>query len=185
MEKLNNQEKKKLLEVASLAIKDFVLRGEKNDFVAEGVLGEKRAVFVTIYKHGSLRGCIGQIIAPSKTLIENVRDMAIAAATEDFRFDPVRAEELDELEIEISILSPTEKIDSWEELELGKHGVIVSQGRNSGVFLPQVAHDTGWNLQEFLEHLCEEKAGLNKNSYKDPDTVIEVFSVESFKSCIT
>ncbi|MFH0828441.1 MAG: AMMECR1 domain-containing protein, partial [Candidatus Omnitrophota bacterium] len=88
--------------------------------------------------------------------------------------------ELKNIEIEISVLSPLEKVDSADKVELGKHGVIVRRGFNSGVFLPQVASETGWSKEEFLSHLCSQKAGLPPNAWKDKSTEIFVFTAEVF-----
>jgi AmmeMemoRadiSam system protein A len=106
--------------------------------------------------------------------------MAVAACSEDDRFHPVSVDELDKLEYEISVLSRPEKIDDWRKIELGKHGVIVRQGRRGGVFLPQVATETGWTLENFLSQLCYQKAGLSPDCYKDPNTEIKIFTAQVF-----
>ena len=87
-------------------------------------------------------------------------EMAVAAATQDYRFPPVSGKELDKMEYEISVLSPLRKVASWKEIEIGKHGVEVARGMRRGVFLPQVATETGWDLETFMNNLCEQKAGL-------------------------
>jgi uncharacterized protein (TIGR00296 family) len=95
----------------------------------------------------------------------------------------VGVNELDKLEYEISVLSVPQKIDDWRKIELGKHGVIVRKGSRAGVFLPQVAEETGWGPEEFLAHLCAEKAGLDPEAYKnDPGLILEVFEAEVFST---
>ena len=135
--------------------------------------------FVTLNKQGELRGCIGNIIG-QKPLYQTVRDMAIESATADPRFQPVTKEELKDINIEISVLSPLRKISDISEFELGRHGVIVKKGWNQGVFLPQVALETGWSKEEFLSNLCAHKAGLSPDAWKDPKTEIHIFSAIVF-----
>jgi AmmeMemoRadiSam system protein A len=107
--------------------------------------------------------------------------MAIAAASEDPRFEPVRADELKDIDIEISVLSRPRVVKSADEIELGKHGVIVSKGfLNRGVFLPQVAIETGWSKDRFLAELCSQKAGLPPDSWKDPAVQLQVFTADVF-----
>ncbi len=136
--------------------------------------------FVTLRNRGQLRGCIGEF-EPDKPLYRVIQEMAIEAAAYDPRFYPVTAKELPEITIEISVLTPKKKIKSWREIELGKHGVVIRKGSNAGTFLPQVATETGWNLEEFLSHLCSDKAGLPSNCYKNPATDIFVFEAQVFE----
>ena len=172
-----------MLKITRKVNKDYIVEGKKEAYsINSDILMEKRGVFVSLHKYGKLRGCIGQIETNKLPLWQAVQEMAIAAATEDFRFESVGENEFNILEIEISLLSALKKIKSWKDIELGKHGVILGHGRKGGVFLPQVAYDTGWNLVEFLEHLCQDKAGLAKDAYLEAETTIEVFTVESFKS---
>jgi AmmeMemoRadiSam system protein A len=107
--------------------------------------------------------------------------MAVAACSSDPRFNPVSAGELKNLEYEISVLSVPKRITDWKKIELGKHGVIISDGIRSGVFLPQVATETGWTLEEFLAHLCAEKAGLGANCYKSANVEINIFTATIIK----
>ena len=143
------------------------------------LLLKEMGAFVTLNERGQLRGCIGNIVGRGP-LYMTVRDMAIAAATEDPRFAPVTLDELGAIEIEISVLSPIEKIDSPDKIQLGKHGVIVKKGFSSGVFLPQVATETGWSKEEFLSNLCAHKAGLAPDAWKDKSTELYIFSAEVF-----
>ena len=105
--------------------------------------------------------------------------MALAAAFQDTRFNPLTRDELKDIDIEISVLTPLEKIDSIEEIEVGKHGIYITQGLYSGLLLPQVATEYGWDRKSFLEHTCT-KAGLPKESWNEKDTEIYVFSADIF-----
>jgi AmmeMemoRadiSam system protein B/AmmeMemoRadiSam system protein A len=177
---LSDEQKKKLISIAKETVAAYVLTGKKPDFdVPEERLNWKEGAFVTLHEDGKLRGCIGQIIPTLKPLWKVVRDMAIEAATDDPRFQPVTKEDLEHLEYEVSVLSKPVEIDNWQDIELGKHGVIISKGLfNKGVFLPQVADETGWNLEEFLAHLAQDKAGLKADAYKDKDVKLEVFTAQ-------
>jgi len=179
---LNYKQQKELLKIAKETVENFVLTGKISEFkiIDEG-LKQKQGAFVTLTKNGQLRGCIGQIAPSNESLWQVVRDMAIAACSEDNRFNPVSEDELDKLEYEISVLSVPESIDDWHKIELGKHGVIIKQGGQSGVFLPQVATETGWSLEEFLSELCSQKAGLSSSCYKDKNTQILVFTAQVIK----
>ncbi|MFC1490454.1 AmmeMemoRadiSam system protein A [Candidatus Latescibacterota bacterium] len=141
-----------------------------------GKLGEKWGAFVTLNKNGQLRGCIGHIVG-EKPLISTVAEMAKAAALEDPRFPNVSAEELADIDFEISVLTPIRQIKDIEEIEVGRDGIIITQKWNRGLLLPQVATDYGWDRITFLEHTCN-KAGLPKDAWKDDDTIIEMFSAE-------
>lgn len=141
------------------------------------VLEEKRGIFVTLKKEKKLRGCIGQIWA-QQPLRENLREMALAAAFEDPRFPPVGFEELDQIEIHISILTPPSPIQSFRDIRLGTDGIIVSCGGRKGVYLPEVATETGWNQETFFRSCALEKAGLREPELKK--AVLEVFQTEGF-----
>jgi len=142
-------------------------------------LEEKRGVFVTLRKDGDLRGCIGQIL-PVFPLWRAVREMAVESATGDPRFPPVTARELRQIRIEISVLTVPKRVVSADEIVLGRDGVIVRQGLRSGVFLPQVAAETGWSKEEFLNYLCSHKAGLPADAWKRPGTELLTFQAEVF-----
>jgi MEMO1 family protein len=178
---LSKTQQEKLLEIAKTSIENYVRDGEVADFtITDARLNWHEGAFVTIHKKGELRGCIGQIVPTDEPLWEIVRDMAIAAASEDNRFMPVNVNELNQLDYEISVLSAPEPIDNWQKIELGKHGVIVRRGRNTGVFLPQVATETGWSKEEFLRQLCSQKAGLPSDCYKSKDVELLVFTAQVF-----
>ncbi len=177
---LNENQQKELLKIARNTIKSYLEKGEKPDLsIDDPALKNIQGAFVTLHKKGQLKGCIGNIIG-QKPLYITVRDMAIEAATGDPRFSPVKPEELDDIDIEVSVLSPLEKVKSADEIEMGTHGVIVRRGYRQGVFLPQVATETGWSKEEFLSHLCSGKAGLPANAWKDPDTELYIFSAQVF-----
>jgi MEMO1 family protein len=177
---LNKDQRKKLLEIARKSIEGYLKQGKKPQFdETDPLLSREMGSFVTLHEAGQLRGCIGNMVG-TQPLYLTVRDMAIEAATGDPRFSPVKFSELKNIEIEISVLSPLEKVDSADSIVLGKHGVIVRRGFNSGVFLPQVATETGWTKEEFLSHLCSQKAGLSPNAWKEKSTEIYVFTAEVF-----
>ncbi len=179
---LNAAQRKRLIDIARSTVDTFVQTGKRPDFKeSDARLNKVQGAFVTLNKHGVLRGCIGNIIG-DKALYLTVRDMAIAAASEDPRFPKVTADELKDIEVEVSVLSVPRKItDPARNIELGKHGVIISRGMFSrGVFLPQVATETGWDLDRFMGELCSQKAGLPWDCWKDPKTTVEVFTAEVF-----
>ncbi|MCD6539632.1 MAG: AmmeMemoRadiSam system protein B [Candidatus Omnitrophica bacterium] len=183
---LTKEDKRTLLEIARKTLESYLPQRKIPEFgEVSSRLKEVQGAFVTLKKKGQLRGCIGSITG-REPLYLTVRDMAIEAATADPRFPPVKYEELKDIDIEISVLSPLKKVDSSEEIILGKHGVIVKKGFRQGVFLPQVAEETGWSKGEFLSYLCAHKAGLPFDCWKDKDTELYVFtacvfSEEEFK----
>ena len=140
-------------------------------------LMKKRGAFVTLKINRQLRGCIGYPL-PYKPLWETIRDAAIAAATQDFRFPSLTLEELPETVIEISVLTLPQPIKDIKEIELGKHGIIISKGPNKGLLLPQVPIEWGWDLETYLSHGCL-KAGLDEDEWKK-GIEIEIFSAQVF-----
>lgn len=176
---LNANEKKELLKIAKDSIKCY-LKGSKLELgeIKSSALQQRQGAFVTLHtKGGHLRGCIGRLES-DEPLYKIVSEIAVESAFCDSRFEPVNEEELNDLIIEISILSPLKKIKDIKEIKLGTHGVLVRCGFRSGVFLPQVATETGWSLEEFLSNLCAGKAGLSCNAWKDKSTDIYIFSAE-------
>ena len=133
-------------------------------------------VFVTLREDKELRGCIGYV-EPIKPLIEAVQEVAAKAALEDPRFDPLSARELVHVEIEISVLSPMRRIRTLDEIEIGKHGLIIELGDYRGLMLPQVATEHGWDLETFLSQTAR-KTGLPSTGWKDPDARIYTFTAE-------
>ena len=142
------------------------------------VLRQPRGAFVTLYKEGRLRGCIGQL-TPRCSLAETVSEVAAAAATQDPRFPPVQKHELTALEVEISVLSPLRRVSDISRIRVGTHGIYIRNGHRSGLLLPQVAEKYDWNRVEFLEQTCG-KARLAKDAWKHRGTEIYIFSAEVF-----
>ena len=163
------EEQEMLLDIARKSIESVVVRGKHLSLEqASGyppLLQQQRGAFVTLYKGKKLRGCIGRMTA-NLPLFKLVRDMAEAAALYDDRFLPLQKEELGDLEIHISVLSPLEEIRDTGHIQLGKHGILIESRGRSGVFLPQVATETGWSLEEFLGHCSRDKAGLGWEGWK-------------------
>lgn len=177
---LNPQQRGKLLQVARQAVVAACCGGtapptETDDPTLAAIQG----AFVTLHTpEGDLRGCIGHIEG-HLPLIETVVEMAVAAATQDPRFPRVRCDEVANLQIEISAMSPLREVESLKAIEVGRHGLIVSAGYHRGVLLPQVATEYGWTRDEFLSHTCL-KAGLAANAWHDKHTKIECFEAEVF-----
>lgn len=170
---LNHQDKKNLIEIARRTIDNYIKSGiipELNPDYSEA-LNTHCGAFVTLNKNHQLRGCIGRFKV-EEPLFKVVQQMAIAASTQDTRFKPVKESELKDIEIEISVLTPMIKINSIDEIELGKHGIYIQQGYHNGTFLPQVATETGWTLEEFLGHCARDKAGIGWDGWKDADIYI-------------
>jgi len=169
-----------LIEVARQAVHAYAIGGQAPVLKEESfALNQKLGAFVTLKKNNQLRGCIGVFTGENNLpLWQTVVQMAKAAAFGDPRFLPVNASELKDLEYEISVLSPLQRINDWRKIELGKHGVEIKKGTNSGVFLPQVATETGWDLETFLGQLCSQKAGLPWDCWKDKETDIYTFTAQ-------
>ena len=176
---LTDQEKKSLHHIARATI-EARATGSSHPAceAATPTLQEKRGAFVSLHRRGQLRGCIGYIHAV-KPLCEAIQDMAIAAAFQDPRFPPLRKDELADLDIEISVLTPMREIKDIGEIEVGTHGLMIVQGSYSGLLLPQVAKDYGWSRDEFLGHTCM-KAGLPQTAWKEKNSKIFVFSADVF-----
>ena len=178
-EYLSKEEKTKLLEIAKFSIIEAVT-GKRQFFpnVMEERLKENCGAFVTIKENNQLRGCIGYIQAV-KPLYETVKDVAKSAAVNDYRFSPVSQDELDKLQLEISVLTPLKKINNISEIVVGKHGLYMKQGFNSGLLLPQVATEYKWDKETFLKETCR-KSGLSQDAWKDKSTEIYIFSADVF-----
>jgi AmmeMemoRadiSam system protein A len=178
MSSLADSEKKLLLEVARDALIAAVEhRAAPADFPSNAFIRRPAGAFVTLHKHSKLRGCIGQLPG-REPLVDVVIHCAASAALDDPRFSAVRPEEVPEIDIEISVLSQLEEVAA-EKIERGKHGLVVSRGRERGVLLPQVATQFNWGAERFLEETCQ-KAGLDRMAWKDPQTRIETFTAEVF-----
>jgi len=174
---LTAEDKAELLAMARQTIAHFLETGAFPHFTVTqlGPLQEKGA-FVTLRKHGELRGCIGHLIG-DRPLYLVIQNAAVSAAVADQRFPPVTGEELSDLEIEISVLSLLEQVESVDQIQVGQHGVIIRRGLKQAVYLPQVASEQGWGREEMLENLCL-KAGLSKDAWKKEGTRFYVFTAE-------
>ena len=171
---LNDEDKKDLLILARQTVEQHV---KQKRVAAVDPTGFSKSLvtdcgaFVTLRKNGDLRGCIGRFDA-SEPLYSIIQKMAIASSSEDYRFPPVSPQEVNQLEIEISVLTPMRRISSIDELQLGKHGIYVKRGAQAGTFLPQVAEETGWTKEEFLGHCAQDKAGIGWNGWKDAELYV-------------
>jgi AmmeMemoRadiSam system protein A len=178
MSSLADSEKKILLEVARRAV---VLAAERRkpllDLPGDVALQRPAGAFVTLHRHGRLRGCVGRL-ASKDALVTVVAFCAMAAALDDPRFAPLGAAELEGVAIEISVLSPLAEI-SLDRIETGKHGLLVTRGDRRGVLLPQVAEEFGWKAERFLEETCV-KAGVERNAWKQAGTRVQAFTAEIF-----
>ena len=172
--KLTGKDKETLLHIARNTVNTYIQKSKVPEINTTGFsdnLNTHCGAFVTLHKDGKLRGCIGRIKV-DEPLYQIVQQMAIAASTQDTRFKPVKKDELDDIEVEISVLTPLKKIDSIDEIILGKHGIYISKGYSSGTFLPQVATETGWSLEEFLGHCARDKAKIGWDGWKGADIYI-------------
>ncbi len=179
---LNQTQKDQLLNIARQTIN----AGVKNENTPtdqatdDVVLNAQCGCFVTIHNAGKLRGCIGTFKA-SSPLYKTITEMA-RASLDDPRFtdNPVTADELAEIDIEISVLSPLQPTDDPLSLELGRHGIYITQGFQNGCFLPQVADQTGWSKEQFLSYCCLHKAGLPVDAWQSEETQVCLFTAEVF-----
>ncbi len=177
--KLCLEHKKTLLKIARESIFSAVNGFKAPEFSpGDKALNEECGAFVTLEINDNLRGCIGNIKADTP-LWMTVRNMAVEAAQKDPRFYPLTPAELSKTDIEISVLSPLEKINNPEQIIVGKHGIFIKKGFYQGLLLPQVATDYSWDRIQFLEQTCY-KAGLGKNCYKEKDVEILIFSAIVF-----
>ncbi|MBN2408240.1 MAG: AmmeMemoRadiSam system protein A [Candidatus Aminicenantes bacterium] len=175
---LDPGEERFLLALARRSIEKFLKTGTRlRPEAGSKKLSAERGAFVTLKVDDELRGCIGYPL-PRKPLIETVAEMAVAAATQDYRFPPLRIEELPRTKIEISVLTLPTPVKEVKEIEVGRHGIIISKGLSRGLLLPQVPGEYGWDLKTYLRHGCL-KAGLEEDEWKK-DARIEVFEAQVF-----
>ena len=172
---LTSEDKRILKDIALQSIRDS-LDGKKPSapssiFPITSSLRSKCGAFVSLHKHGRLRGCIGHF-GEDVPLHEIVAAMARAAAFEDPRFSPVTRDELDDLDIEISVLTPMRRIQSLDEFELHRHGIYIRKGYRSGTYLPQVADEVNWTKEEFVSHCSQDKAGLGWDGWRDAELYV-------------
>jgi AmmeMemoRadiSam system protein A len=177
-ELLTKKEQKELLKIARETVVGFVAH-TKVPVIAPSAPGLQlhSGCFVTIKQKGELRGCIGNFIS-DKALYLLVQEMAVSAATRDPRFYPMKADDLADFKVDISVLSPLAKADSVEEIQVGVHGIYIVKGSYRGVLLPQVATEYGWDRDQFLRHTCI-KAGLPEDAWQG-ECDIYIFSAQVF-----
>ena len=176
---LNSVDQKRILSYSRELLKAHLTHGPEPKLdLGSGFLDEKRGIFVTLKSEGHLRGCIGQILG-FEPLRKSLRDMTLAAAFRDPRFPPLVLRELPAVKIHISLLTEPAAIKSYKDIRIGIDGIIVTYGREKGVYLPEVATETGWNARTFFESCALEKAGLTESELAGAE--IEVFQTEGFE----
>jgi AmmeMemoRadiSam system protein A len=176
---LDDSAKNELLALARRTLESYLARGEiPGYFTSRLELCARCGAFVSLHRGKDLRGCIG-LLTPDEELYRTVQRCAISSAVEDSRFPPVTYEELPDLTIELSILAPLQTIRDPVEIEVGRHGLLISREGRRGLLLPQVATENLWDRETFLSQTCR-KAGLPPNAWRDPDTSIESFTAQVF-----
>ena len=166
---LNNEEKQLLLKIARDSISEYLMNGKTrkyNEIMLPPSLLQKAGAFVTYHRKGELRGCVGRFNS-DRPLYIIVQNISITSATKDNRFKAIKREELPELNIEISVLSPLHQIFSKDEFDPDQHGIYIKKDGRIGTYLPQVAKSTGWTKEELLGHCARDKAGLHWNDWKE------------------
>jgi AmmeMemoRadiSam system protein A len=178
MPSLSEADRHSILDLARKAILDAVCHERVLEPIPQhGIFAERRGVFISLHLRGHLRGCIG-VIEPDEPLGESLARCAASAALEDPRFSPLRPEEIPGVHIEVSLLSPLAPI-APEDIEIGRHGLLVTQGPRRGLLLPQVATEHHFERERFLEETCW-KAGLPRDAWRQPETRIFGFTCEVF-----
>jgi hypothetical protein len=176
---LTPTEKATLLEIARRTIETYVRSGRLYvEPREEKSLNVRSGCFVTIKQNGRLRGCIGNFQS-EHPLFKEVAQMAVASASKDPRFYPMKEDDLADFSLEISVLSPLKKVESIDEIEVGRHGIYLEKGYYRGVLLPQVATEYDWDRETFLKQTCV-KAGLPTDAWKAEDAEIYIFSAQVF-----
>ncbi len=171
---LSEAEKKELLKISRQTLDSFIKKGIRPKIDSNSLtenLKKDIGAFVTLTINGKLRGCIGRFM-PKEQLYSVVQEMTIAAATQDSRFERVKTDELNKIRIEISVLTPLQKISSANEIKIGRDGIYIKKGIYSGTLLPQVATENNWDRNQFLEYCSQYKAGLGKDGWKKADLFI-------------
>ncbi len=181
-EYLDENESNLLLKIARKTLEDSLEAQDVKEFIPpeEQIterLKAKNGVFVTLHKEGLLRGCIGDLDA-EEPLYKSVARTVLLSALSDRRFQPVEKKELDKIDIEISVMSPRKKVKSWKQIVLGRDGIILEKDKHKALYLPQVALEQGWTIEDTLSHLAE-KAGLEKNAWKS-DCSFQTFTAQVF-----
>ena len=166
---MTDAERDEILRHARSALVAYLTGGVAPPPPAEGAFAEAAGIFVTLRRQDELRGCIGHVES-DRPLGMLIGRTAIAAATSDPRFPPLTQAELDVITIEVSVLGPLEAVDSIDQIEVGRHGLVIEQGRSRGLLLPQVATEWRWDREAFLAHTCQ-KAGLSHDAWKRGATI--------------
>jgi AmmeMemoRadiSam system protein A len=179
MQTLDEAARRELLAVARGTLESCLGTGRMPEYRPRhaGLL-QRAGAFVTLHNDDDLRGCIG-ILSSEEELYRTVQRCALSAALEDNRFSPVSQEEVSELKIEISVLSPFQSITDTNLVEVGRHGLMISLGGSRGLLLPQVAAKYGWDRESFLTQTCR-KAGLPAQAWRQPEAKIQVFEAQVF-----
>lgn len=176
---LTDDEKRELLRIARATLREYFHTGRippgkphRDSLTAEA------GAFVSLHREGELRGCIGKQ-QETTALFRTIQEMTIAAATRDPRFEPIDEDEVEDIEIEISVLGGATTLRSPADIEIGAHGLSVEHQGQRGLLLPQVAAKHGWDAETFLTEVCR-KAGLGDDAWKQPDAVVQVFPAQVF-----
>jgi AmmeMemoRadiSam system protein A len=175
---ISEPDRDELLGIARAAIAQSLARGEAPVPLRTDALMRPAAAFVTLHTHGQLRGCIGHVEA-DRALGDVVASCAVSAATSDSRFHSITAAELDALEIEISVLSTFEAVHEIDEIQVGRHGLLIESGWRRGLLLPQVAPEWGWDAAQFVAQTCR-KAGLPPDAWPSKGAMLFRFEAEVF-----
>lgn len=177
--RLLEDEKRELLRIARATLKEYLSSGRMPPGAPHRAsMLAPAAVFVTLRANGTIRGSVGSVVETAP-LYRTIQEMAIAAASRDPRFPPVRLEDLADLTIEVSVLGPRTRVYAPSEICIGTHGVCVSADGKRGLLLPQAAVESGWDAETFLSQACQ-KAGLPPDTWHRPDAILEVFQTQDF-----
>lgn len=175
---IDDSQQKCLLAIARNRIEHELGGADLLPLPEDGVFGKRSGVFVSVSVRRRLRGCIGTIEG-ERQLANEISNMAKAAAFTDPRFNSIQTEDLDDLSIEISVLSPLRSVSGAEDIRIGDDGLVIERGDQRGLLLPQVAAERGWDAETFLGYTCD-KAGLDADAWRDPDTEIFAFTAIIF-----
>ena len=177
--RLDEVARAEILILARKTLESYFRSGEIPDHVtSHSALHARCGAFVTLSRAGQLRGCIGHIVT-REALYRTVQRCAVSAAVEDYRFPPVTTDELQEVEIEVSVLTPMRRISDVNQIEVGTHGLYIVHGMQRGLLLPQVATEYGWSRETFLAQACR-KAGLPDDAWQQRSTEIHTFEAQVF-----
>jgi AmmeMemoRadiSam system protein B/AmmeMemoRadiSam system protein A len=177
---LDEEAQRETLQLTRSTLEEYLKSGKTPEINPQNaLLYEPLGAFVTLEINGQLRGCIGSF-EPDDPLYKVLQQVGISAAVNDGRFTPVKYEELKDIDIEISVMTPRIRIDNWKDIVLGEDGVVIQDAGRAGTFLPQVATDNNWDLETFLSELCSQKVGVESDCYRDPQAQIYTFEAQVF-----